>query len=145
MCIKWGLDTSVPLVSTQSILNLLEKLFVDYPWTPLFIAKVIEESEFSSDIADISGNKLKEIYDISYNPLVHLYKHAEIDFSLRHFFILDANKHLISFVDKNNINDVLNRIHDIKHAFDLQKLEIKDYYSHVGNYFPRQKVDFFGV
>ena len=60
-------------------------------------------------------------------------------------FILDNNKHLISFANKNDVSDILNRIHDIKHAFDLQKLEIKDYYSHEGNYFPRQKVDFFGV
>ncbi|HRG64135.1 MAG TPA: hypothetical protein PLP75_14080, partial [Burkholderiales bacterium] len=138
-------EASVPLVSTQNILNLLKELFVDYPWTPLFVAKVIEEGDFSSMVVEITGNKLKEIYDITYNPLVHLYNHAEIDFQLRHFFILDNNKHLIELIEKQDIHDILNRIHDIKHAFDLQKLEIKDYYSHPGNYFPRQKVDFFGV
>lgn len=47
--------------------------------------------------------------------------------------------------DRKDISDILNMIHDIKHAFDLQKLEIIEYYSHVGNYFPRQKVDYFGV
>lgn len=34
---------------------------------------------------------------------------------------------------------------DIKHAFNLQAIEIKDYYSGIGNYLPRQKVDYFGV
>ena len=55
-------EASVPLVSTQNILNLLKELFVDYPWTPLFVAKVIEEGDFSSMVVEITGNKLKEIY-----------------------------------------------------------------------------------
>ena len=47
--------------------------------------------------------------------------------------------------DEQTLHDIVNKLHDLKHAFDVQKLEIEHYYARKGNYVPRQFVDFFAV
>jgi hypothetical protein len=50
---------------------------------------------------------------------------------------------LIEIDDAAVLDQVVNKIHDLKHAFDLQGIEIKAYYTTLnGKYLPRQPVTF---
>jgi hypothetical protein len=68
-----------------------------------------------------------------------------IDEGLGHTSRVERNQHLITVGSEAALHRLVNRLHDIKHAFDLQKLEIVHYYSNVGNYVPRQFVDYFAI
>lgn len=123
----------------------MEDLFIKYPITVFLLSRIIEADEFSEENAEFVRSKIKEHFNLDRNSLDKLMLHAKVDFDLGHSNLIYKNKSLITLEDKNDAHFILNRIHDIKHAFDLQKIEIIEYYNHTGNYIPRQKVDFFGV
>ncbi|MDO6708359.1 hypothetical protein [Photobacterium sp. 1_MG-2023] len=137
--------TSIPLVSTQSLLNLIKDLFVKYPYSVALVARVIEADEYNEDIAIEIRNALENNLKIDRNCLDGLIEHMAIDYSLGHSNLIDEHHEFIKVSNIEDAHIILNRIHDIKHSFDIQKLEILDYYGHTGNYIPRQRVDFFGV
>jgi hypothetical protein len=69
-----------------------------------------------------------------------------VDWSLNHAALLAANIDLIEIDDVAILDQIVNKIHDLKHAFDLQGLEIKAYYTNLdGKYLPRQPVDFHSI
>ncbi|MCM0148765.1 hypothetical protein KCN56_09350 [Photobacterium galatheae] len=136
---------SIPLVSTQSILNMIQNLFEKYPCSVALVARVIEADTYSEDIATEIRNALENNLNIERDILDGLIEHMAVDYSLGHAELIHELREFILFPDIDDVHYVLNSIHDIKHAFDVQKLEIINYYTHVGNYVPRQKVDFFGV
>jgi thiaminase len=138
-------EYSIPLVSTQNIINLMSSLVSQYPIAILFISKIIEVDEYDEKAVDNFKLKISDKYKIPYKSLDAFFKHGEIDFKLGHSKLLDNNIEHINLKDEKTAGYILNALHDIKHAFDLQKLEMLDYYQTKGNYFPRQKVDFFGV
>ena len=48
--------------------------------------------------------------------------------------------------DAHVLDQVVNKIHDLKHAFDLQGIEIKAYFTTLnGKYLPRQPVTFASI
>lgn len=51
----------------------------------------------------------------------------------------------LSFPGGEELHATVNRLHDIKHAFDSRKLDIEDYHGGEGNDFPRRAVDSFAV
>jgi hypothetical protein len=138
-------ETSIPLVSTNTILLLMKDLFEQFPCTVLLVARVIEADAYSDESVEYIREALRTRLHIDSTTLDGLIKHMEVDYQLGHAELLNNHKDLIILPNKADAHFILNRIHDIKHAFDLQKLEIVDYYTHKGNYVPRQKVDFFAV
>jgi hypothetical protein len=76
-------------------------------------------------------------------PFDPYFRHQEIDVSLGHAALLASNIDLVEINDAQVLDQVVNKIHDLKHAFDLQGIEIKAYYTTLnGKYLPRQPVTF---
>ncbi|WP_186645482.1 iron-containing redox enzyme family protein [Fluviispira vulneris] len=138
-------ETSVPLVSTQNILGLMKNLFTEYPFSVFLVARMIEAEGFDDKAAQNTNEKIAKIFDIPPHVLKTFFEHNKIDYELGHHKLLDDHKRFVHLNNKEDAHFILNAMHDIKHAFDLQKLEIINYYNILGNYIPRQKVDFFGV
>lgn len=137
--------TSIPLVSTRLIDFLLKELFALCPPSVLLVASIIEAAE-----ADIKSKgevikNLKNYYDISEDTMEPYFKHVQIDINLGHEKLLINNIEYIKLIKPEQLHIVVNMIHDIKHAIDLQQLEIEHYYNRRGNYFPRQFVDFYAI
>ena len=136
---------SIPLVTMKTINMLMKELFAESPSSVLLVAAVIEACELSGDEADEFGARVCTHYDLPAGCLDGLTAHMKIDAELGHAEMCKKHRNLITFKDEGELHSVVNQIHDIKHAFDAQKLEIKQYYSTKGNYIPRQFVDYFGV
>lgn len=142
---KHEVENSIPLVSTKNIIDHMKNLVKIHPFSLFFINKIIEsdsdEKEINDKLKDIISNK----FSINRDVLNTFFEHSSIDYKLSHYSLLEKNiAHF--YLNENTIShDILNYLHDIKHCFDLQKLEILEYYNKIGNYIPRQKVDFFGV
>lgn len=138
-------DDSLPLVSTRLIDFQLRELFADAPQAALLLAAIVEADHPEEGEADSFRLKVAEHYGLPEDALQPLQDHMIVDAELGHVHLADRFPHLIEFRDETQIHSVANQLHDIKHAFDLQSLEIKSYYTHTGNYVPRQFVDFFSI
>lgn len=139
------IEESIPLISTRTIILLFKEVFRYEPYSVLIVANIIESDAFDAGSASSEVLKLVKLHQLPHDMFDSFLKHILIDDQLGHQKLLDNNIELMTYFDKSKLHDVVNMIHDIKHAFDLQKLEIKDYYDKVGNYIPRQKVDFFAI
>lgn len=138
-------ENAIPLVSTLNLINMMKALFITHPSTVFLIAKVIESHDF--DEAEVK-NAIQDInshYDLQPGTLEPFFKHSQIDYELGHSRLLDDHLHLVTLANMEETSFILNALHDIKHAIDLQCLEIEEYYSKEGNYIPRQRVDYFGI
>lgn len=140
---KIEVTTSIPLLSTRLVGFLMRELFELEPASTLMVAAVIEAQEF--DAAQIARFKarLHEHYGVDVRAFDPYFRHQEIDVSLGHAALLASNIDLIEINDAQVLDQVVNKIHDLKHAFDLQGIEIKAYYTTLnGKYLPRQPVTF---
>jgi pyrroloquinoline quinone (PQQ) biosynthesis protein C len=136
---------SIPLVSTQLIHLLMRDLYTDCPAAALLVASVVEAGDVDPEQTGQWSRTIAGHYGIPADALLPYEQHIALDASLNHGKLAERYAHLLVFRDETQLHNVCNRIHDIKHAFDLQSLEIKDYYTHIGNYVPRQYVDLFGI
>ena len=136
---------SIPLVSTRLIDLLMRNLFGAAPAAALLVAMVLEAGDLDERDGAAFRDAIAAHYDIAAEALGPFQEHMLLDAHLGHSTLAERYAHLIVFEDERQIHDVVNQIHDLKHAFDLQSLEIKAYYSHTGNYVPRQFVDFFAI
>jgi hypothetical protein len=136
---------SHPLVSTRLIDLLMREMFADAPASALLLAAVVEAGEMEEGERSEFRLAVSRHYDLPESALLPFEEHVAIDAEFEHGKLAEKYAHLIRFEGEAQVHNVVNRMHDIKHAFDVQSLEIADYYSHMGNYIPRQFVDFFGV
>lgn len=138
-------ENSIPLVSTRTIDLLLRELFILEPAAVLLVAGIIEADDYHQDAAHQVARILHETHGFPLAMMTPFFKHVDIDSKLGHQQLLKNNRHLLQEINLQQLHDIVNKLHDIKHAFDLQKLEIFDYYDKPGNYMPRQRVDFFAI
>ena len=135
--------TSIPLLSTRLIGFLMRELFELAPCSALMVAAVIEAQEFDGDRIDDFKRSLHEHYAIDPQAFDPYFKHQQIDVGLGHAELLGSHLDLVDIDDRRTLDQVVNKIHDLKHAFDLQGIEIKTYFTALtGKYFPRQPVNF---
>ena len=137
------MESSIPLVSTRTIDLLLKELFTLGPSSVLFVSRIIEAVDVEVEEIAACNEFLTKKYGLEPNALDPFFEHVKIDMELGHGEFLDQKQDLLNIGD--NCHTIVNKLHDLKHAFDVQKLEILDYYNHPGNYFPRQFVDFFAL
>ncbi|HEY0797551.1 MAG TPA: hypothetical protein VGD50_00300 [Candidatus Baltobacteraceae bacterium] len=137
------IESSVPMLSTRLVAFLMRELFEIAPWAVLPVAAMIEAQEFDDDQIETFKTTLCNRYGLAADAFDPYFRHQEIDVGMGHAQLLATHRHLIGLPDRATLDDVTNKIHDIKHAFDLQGLEIKAYYSALdGKYVPRQPVTF---
>lgn len=137
--------TSIPLVSTRLIDFLMREMISEAPPSALLLAGILEAGDLEDEEADGFFNRISEAYKVPVAAFDPLREHMMIDAKLGHAELGQVNAHLIEFSSEKQLHAAVNRLHDIKHAFDLQKLEIEDYYCKQGDYIPRQFVDFFAI
>lgn len=134
---------SIPLLSTRLIGFLMRELFELEPSSALMVAAVIEAQEFDEKQINEFKTKLHEHYGVDDKAFEPYFAHQEIDVGLGHAQLLASNLDLIDIRDRQLLDQLVNKIHDLKHAFDLQGIEIKSYFTTLnGKYFPRQAVNF---
>jgi len=138
-------ESSIPLISTRTIDFLLKELFTIEPCSVLLVAGIIEADDYNEHSALEIAKMLNKTHQFPIDMLEPFFEHVKIDFKYGHHKLLENNLAYLQEIKSENLNDVVNKLHDIKHAFDVQRLEIFDYYNKVGNYLPRQYVDFFAI
>jgi hypothetical protein len=140
------IQTSIPLLSTRMIGFLMRELFELEPSSALMVAAVIEAQEFDEEQIQFFKEKLHQDYEVGVYTFDPFFEHQKIDWSLGHAQLLTSNLDLIEIDDLPKLDQIVNKIHDLKHAFDLQGVEIKEYYTTLkGKYLPRQPVDFTSI
>lgn len=139
--------SSAPLVSTRTIGLLLRELVTLEPAATLLAAALLEAADFNEQNIGLYQQKLSELYGISPEALAPYFKHQQIDFELGHQRLLADNLALIDIVELDRLDALINKLHDLKHAFELQSLEIKAYYGEPANgkYLRRQPMTFHGI
>lgn len=123
-------DSSIPLLSTRLVGFLMRELFELEPWSVLMVLAVTELRASAGETANTSEGPL--------SPYLHELKvHA----GLGHAGLLEANSELVTVDDSRRVDRALNMVHDLMHAFDLQRQEVMSYFGSLdGKYFPRQAV-----
>ena len=147
--IKMGLTreevrTSSPLVSTTSIHRQMIEMFKKNPLSVFPVSLMIEGIEFEEDTKE-AYQKIALHYGFEKSVFEDFLAHMKIDYELGHGKLFDDNIFLVENIDHNDINDLINDLHDLKHCFDLQTAEIKTYYSRPGCYIPRQYISYFAI
>lgn len=143
-----GLDAeevaaSAPLPSTRLIGLLMRELFTRAPAAVLMVAALVEAQEFDDAQVARFQAALTRHYGINADAFDPYFRHQEIDVGLGHAQLLEENLSLLNFDDAACLDDAVSMVHDLKHAFELQGLEIKAYFSRLdGRYVPRQRVVF---
>jgi hypothetical protein len=137
------IEQSRPLVSTRLISLLMRELFEAYPCAVLLMAAMVEAQDPPEDEIEALQARICEAYDLPPNTLRPYFEHQTVDSALGHCRLLDDNIALFDVSDRQDLDRIADQLHDLKHAFDLQALEILDYYSHLdGKYFPRQPMTY---
>lgn len=133
--------SSIPLLSTRLIGLLMRELFEIAPESVLLVASILEAQDFDEAQIEAFASKVGKLYSLDPNALEPYFEHQEIDVALGHAKMLEGHIHLFQITDRTVLDNILNKTHDLKHAFDLQGIEIREYYSRLdGKYIPRQPV-----
>jgi pyrroloquinoline quinone (PQQ) biosynthesis protein C len=138
-----AVETSTPLLSTRMIGFLMRELFELEPTSALMVAAMLEAPEFDEPELDAVAATLGRHYGVEATAFDPYFKHQKIDVSLGHAELLAKNLDLVQVTDVRTLDQITNKLHDLKHCFELQGLEIRHYYSELnGKYLPRQPVRF---
>lgn len=133
------IEGSTPLVSTRLVGFMMRDLFEFEPASALMVAALVEAQEFNEAQIQAFKARVGELYGIPADALGPFFEHQRVDVQMGHAELLAENLELVEIRESSRLDRVVNGLHDLKHAFDLQGLEIKDYYSALGGkYFPRQ-------
>jgi hypothetical protein len=137
---------SAPLVSTKAIAFLMRDLFECEPAAALLMAALVEAPDY--DVAQIAAYKARmtELYGFPPETFDPYFAHQRVDFELGHARLLAENAHFLEVTEVERLDTIMDRLHDLKHGFDLQSLEISNYYGALnGKYFPRQKMRYAAI
>ena len=130
---------SRPLVSTRAIGWLMRDLFAAAPSSVLLMAALVEAQELPEGDAEAFQAQVEARYDLPRGALAPYFEHQAIDSQLGHHRLFADNLDCFDLGDAGVRDTVVDRLHDLKHGFDLQGLEIRHYYgATTGAYLPRQ-------
>ncbi len=135
------LQSSTPLVSTRAIGWLMREMFQHEPSSALMMAALVEATDVDDDAIRPFKERMTELYDVPVTALDPYFEHQSIDLAMGHSDLFKNNAALVDITDRAKLDVVVNNLHDLKHAFELQTLEIKQYYTDMfGRYMPRQQM-----
>jgi pyrroloquinoline quinone (PQQ) biosynthesis protein C len=135
--------TATPLLATRTVGLLMRELFELCPAATLMLAALVEAQEFDPEQSKAFRDRLQEVYGVAPETFDPFFEHQEIDVKMRHAELFADHADLVAITDRAVLDQVVNKLHDLKHAFELQSLEIKSYYGQLdGKYFPRQPIEY---
>ena len=133
------------LVSTKFINRQMIEMFAFEPLSVLPVSLMIESLEFDEEELSNSYEDAALYYGFDPSTFEGFLQHMKLDFEMGHGNIFSDNKELLNELPYEKLNDVVNSLHDLKHCFDLQSMEIQKHFSKNGTYMPRQYITFFGL
>jgi hypothetical protein len=134
---------SRPLGSTRLIGFLMQELFAQYPAAVLPVAALIEAQEVAPEQVERFRVGVERKFQLPGDALAPYFEHQALDARLGHCRLLVDHRECFDVIDRRSLDEITHKIHDLKHAFDLQAAEIRDYYgSPAGRYLPRQPMTF---
>lgn len=137
------IERSTPLVSTRLVGLLMRELFEFEPSSVLVVAALVEAQEFDEAQILAFQERVGALYGVAPEALGPFFEHQRVDVQMGHAELLEQHLELVELRELKRLDRLVNGLHDLKHAFDLQGLEIKDYYGALnGKYFPRQPMGF---
>ncbi|MBB4100430.1 iron-containing redox enzyme family protein [Sphingomonas kyeonggiensis] len=132
-------EASHPLISTRMIGFLMRDLFAAAPVAVLLMAAMVEAQAIPDERTLEFQHEIERHFDLAPGALGPYFKHQEIDARLGHHRLFADNLACFDIEDEAVLDLVVDRLHDLKHGFDLQGLEIRHYYGgQDGAYLPRQ-------
>jgi pyrroloquinoline quinone (PQQ) biosynthesis protein C len=140
------IESSTPMLSTRMVGFLMRELFEIEPSSVLMMAALVEAEECNEDTIGEFIQQLVDCYHIDPSAFDPYFEHQKIDVELGHVELLAKNIDLVQLTDLKRLDLITNKLHDLKHAFDLQGVEIRAYYTRIeGKYIPRQPVHFTSI
>jgi len=140
------IEASSPMLSTRMIGVVMREMFDLEPSSVLLLAALVEAQEFDEDQVELFKAALDTHYGIGAKSFDPYFEHQKIDFNLGHARMLEDNINLLRVKDRAVLDKIVNKLHEVKHAFDLQSMEIRQYYADLnGKYVPRQAMNFAAV
>lgn len=139
---KEEIRTGNCLVSTQLIHKQMVEMISNEPLSILPISLMIESLEYDEEELQHSYEDIAVYYGFIPTTFEDFLKHMKIDFQLGHGFIFQKYQEYLQTLSINQLNVLVNSLHDLKHCFDLQSMEIKAHYGKKGTYMPRQYISF---
>jgi len=137
---------SIPLVGTRTVSFMMRSLVELNPSAMLLIAALVEAQDFDEKLIGQFTTALEQHYNIPASVFDPYFEHQRIDVKMGHAQLLENNLDLVDIDAQPLLDRVVNELHDLKHAFDLQGLEIEQYYGDLnGRYLPRQFMSFAAV
>lgn len=133
---------SRPLVSTRMIGFLMRDLFAIAPAAVLLMAGLVEAQDLPEGEVTAFQAEMEARYELAPGALAPYFAHQAIDSQLGHQRLFADHAELFDLRDPALLDRVIDRLHDLKHGFDLQGLEIRHYYgAQQGAYLPRQPME----
>ncbi|MFC3579913.1 iron-containing redox enzyme family protein [Sphingomonas hylomeconis] len=129
---------SRPLVATRLIGLLMRELFEAAPAAALLMAAMVEAQDVPEAEIQAFQAEVEARYALPLAALAPYFEHQAIDAQLGHQRLFADHRALIDTGDAAALDWMVDKLHDLKHAFDLQTIEIKRYYGGLGAYVPRQ-------
>ena len=140
------IEGSAPLVATRTVSFLMRDLFAFEPAAAFLMAALVEARDY--DAKQIAGytQRMEELYGFPAQAWDPYFEHQKVDYDLGHWKLLAENERFIQVTERERLDLLVDKLHDLKHGFDLQSLEILSYYEELnGKYFPRQKMQYFAI
>lgn len=134
---------SRPLASTRAVMLMMRSLFSIHPATVLLMAHMVEASEAPHEDLRQLRRKIEFRQQLPPDSLAPIFEHQAIDASLGHQTLLSRHCHLLPTGPRALLDEIVGGLHDLKHMFELQTLEVQAYYRELGGKFlPPQPVNY---
>jgi hypothetical protein len=136
-------ERSVPLLTTRLLCFQLRELLELAPSGAFILEAVAGGQSLDADQVLALRARLGTHYMLPADALEPWFDQQQLEARVADSEIAARHVHLIEIDELSQLDALCNHIHDIRHAFDLLALEVKDYHGALqGKYVPRQPVDF---
>lgn len=144
-CRRAHVTAAHPTVGTLSLVNMLCDLgrrdtLAYIAGTTLFEALPGDELEGEAGVAALAAG-----YGVPRAAFGPALRHLQMDAGAGHSSLLDQALDGADALPAERVHNIVNMLHDLKHAYDLHHDQILHYYGDISNYIPRPRVDYFSL
>jgi hypothetical protein len=140
------IESSIPLLATRLICLLQQELFAREPFSVWMVEALYQAQVLGADECRRLRQQLPRSYQAAADSLDAWLELQRRQGERPGRELVAAQSHQLPLTDVVPLDDLCNKVHDLRHAFDLLALEVKDYHQDLlGKYLPRQPVDFLSL
>lgn len=137
------LRSAHPTIGTLSLANMLCEIGRRSTLAYISCTSLFEARSSEADQAEAEFRAICARYEIPTVAADLFVQHFRADLSAGHSSLLRKYVSDHDQIDAADAHEVVNCMHDLKHAFDQYHDQILAYYEDISNYIPRPRVDFF--